>query len=67
MLLVPGLFRVATNNCIDFIRKKKLNTQSIHGMLDEDGDEKPLQIKSDGLNPEETSIKKQQTEELKNY
>ncbi|MEB0249641.1 MULTISPECIES: sigma-70 family RNA polymerase sigma factor [unclassified Mucilaginibacter] len=59
------LFRVATNNCIDFIRKKKLNTQSIHGMLDEDGDEKPLQIKSDLLNPEESSIKKQQTEELK--
>jgi RNA polymerase sigma factor (sigma-70 family) len=59
------LFSVATNNCIDFIRKKKLNTQSIHGMMDEDGDEKPLQIKSDVLNPEETSIKKQQTEELK--
>jgi RNA polymerase sigma factor (sigma-70 family) len=59
------LFRVATNNCIDFIRKKKLNTQSIHGMLDEDGDEVPLQIKADVLNPEESSIKKQQTEELR--
>jgi len=59
------LFRVATNNCIDFIRKKKLNTQSIHGMMDEDGDEMPLQIKADVLNPEESSIKKQQTEELK--
>ncbi len=59
------LFRVATNNCIDFIRKKKLNTQSIHGMMDEDGDEMPLQIKADVLNPEESSIKKQQTEGLK--
>ncbi|TWR29099.1 sigma-70 family RNA polymerase sigma factor [Mucilaginibacter pallidiroseus] len=59
------LFRVATNNCIDFIRKKRLNTQSIHGMLDDDGDEMPLQIKADTLNPEETSIKKQQTTELK--
>jgi RNA polymerase sigma factor (sigma-70 family) len=59
------LFRVATNNCIDFIRKKKLNTTSIHGMMDEDGDEKQLQIRADVLNPEETSIKKQQTEELK--
>lgn len=59
------LFRVATNNCIDFIRKKKLNTTSIHGMVDDDGDEQPLQIKSDTLNPEESSIKKQQTEELK--
>jgi RNA polymerase sigma-70 factor (ECF subfamily) len=52
------LFRVA-------IRKKKLNTMSIHGMMDEDGEEKQLQIKADVLNPEETSIKKQQTQELK--
>ena len=59
------LFRVATNNCIDFIRKKKLRTLSIDGMLDDDGDEKQLQIKADVLNPEETSIKKQQTRELK--
>jgi len=59
------LFRVATNNCIDFIRKKKLNTTSIHGMMDDDGEDKTLQIKGDVLNPEETSIKKQQTEGLR--
>jgi RNA polymerase sigma-70 factor (ECF subfamily) len=59
------LFRVATNNCIDFIRKKKLNTQSIHGLTDDDGDDRELQIKTDDLNPEESSIKKQQTQELK--
>lgn len=59
------LFRVATNNCIDFIRKKKLNTMSIHGMTNDDGEEKQLDIKSDVLNPEETSIKKQQTQELR--
>jgi len=59
------LFRVATNNCIDFIRKKKLNTMSIHGMTNEDGEEKQLEIKADILNPEETSIKKQQTQALR--
>ncbi|WDF54111.1 RNA polymerase sigma factor [Mucilaginibacter sp. KACC 22063] len=59
------LFRVATNNCIDFIRKKKLNTMSLHGMLDDEGDERPLQIKADTLNPEEFSIKKEQTQEIK--
>jgi len=57
------LFRVATNNCIDFLRKKKLNTVSINTLDDED--EQPIQIKSDTLNPEESSIKKQQSEELK--
>jgi RNA polymerase sigma factor (sigma-70 family) len=59
------LFRVATNNCIDFIRKKKLNTMSIHGMTNDDGEEKQFEIKSDVLNPEESSIKKQQTQELR--
>ncbi|WP_448700054.1 RNA polymerase sigma factor [Mucilaginibacter sp. AW1-3] len=59
------LFRVGTNNCIDFIRKKKLNTTSISGMVDDDGDERPLQIKSDTLNPEEASMKKEQSQTLK--
>jgi len=58
------LFRVATNNCIDFLRKKKLNTVSINNMMD-DEDDRPLQIKSDTLNPEETSIKKQQSNDIK--
>ncbi|GAB3933856.1 RNA polymerase sigma factor [Mucilaginibacter myungsuensis] len=59
------LFRVATNNCIDFIRKKKLTTMSLNGMMDDDGDDITLQIASDTLNPEENWIKEQQTKELK--
>ena len=59
------LFRIATNNCIDFIRKKKIKTMSIDNMVDEDGYDRPFQIKSDTLNPEEASIKKQQNEQLK--
>ncbi len=58
------LFRVATNNCIDFLRKKKLSTVSIDNMMDED-DDRPMQIKADTLNPEESSIKKQQSKDLK--
>ena len=56
------LFRVATNNCIDFIRKRKLNTTSINLMYSAEGDEFELQIKADILDPEETSILKQQKE-----
>lgn len=63
--LAPGCLELLLIIVLTLFAKKKLNTQSIHGMMDEDGDEKPLQIRADVLNPEETSIKKQQTEELK--
>jgi RNA polymerase sigma-70 factor (ECF subfamily) len=59
------LFRIATNNCIDFIRKRKINATSIDSMIDDEGDDRPLQIRSDSLNPEEIAIKKQQNEQLK--
>ncbi len=59
------LFRIATNSSIDFIRKKKLNTTSIDNLKNNDGEDRVFEIKSDALNPEETSIKKQQTEQLR--
>jgi RNA polymerase sigma factor (sigma-70 family) len=60
------LFRIATNNCIDFIRKKRLNVVSLHTLSEEDGEEKHIQVQAEGLNPEETSIKKEESEKLKN-
>lgn len=55
------LFKIATNNCIDFIRKKKNNaTISINKPFENDeGGEVTIDIKAPILDPEENFIKKQ--------
>lgn len=58
------LFRIATNNTIDFIRKKKLNTLSIENTYtDDDGQSVSIDVEDDGtLNPQEEAIKSQKEE-----
>jgi RNA polymerase sigma-70 factor (ECF subfamily) len=54
------LFKIASNNCIDFIRKKKKYTFSIdQNYDDEDGTEMASRIPSQTLNPEEEIVKQQ--------
>jgi len=54
------LFRIATNNGIDFIRKKKMVTLSIDKTMDDgEGGSIGFQIKSESLNPEERFVRKQ--------
>ena len=54
------LFRIATNNCIDFIRKKRLSTTSIDTTFQDDGgDEMRMDIKDKDLNPQEAAIRDQ--------
>lgn len=54
------LFKIATNNCIDFIRKKKNNTFSIDKSFENDeGGEMTMDIKSEALDPEEKIMKKE--------
>ncbi len=61
------LFRIATNNCIDFIRKQR----AVHVSMDnvyhnKDGDEYSVDLPSESLDPEEKIIQKQNRVMIRN-
>lgn len=57
------LFRIATNNAIDFIRKKKLETMSLDtSFKDESGENITIDVEDNELNPMEETIKTQKIE-----
>lgn len=59
------LFKIATNNCIDFIRRKRKNTVSIDkGIETDEGGEMQMDLKSGVLDPEEKLIKKEKIERM---
>ncbi|WP_430811334.1 MULTISPECIES: RNA polymerase sigma factor [unclassified Carboxylicivirga] len=54
------LFKIASNNCIDFLRKKRNNIVSIDGGLNDDKDnDQPIHLKDETPDPEEHLIKQQ--------
>ncbi|QDH79300.1 sigma-70 family RNA polymerase sigma factor [Echinicola soli] len=57
------LFRIATNNTIDFIRKKKLKTMSLNNTLTDDGGNSVnIDVEDDDNNPQDEFIKTQRIE-----
>ncbi len=57
------LFRIATNNTIDFIRKKKLKTMSLNNTLTDDGGNAVnIDIEDDDNNPQDEYIRTQRIE-----
>ncbi len=57
------LFRIATNNAIDFIRKRKLKTLSIENTYtDDDGQSVGMDVEDLNLDPQEEAIKAQKEE-----
>lgn len=57
------LFRIATNNAIDFIRKKKLKTLSLNTTFKNDsGEDVNIDVEDVNLNPQQEAIKSQKIE-----
>ena len=57
------LFRIATNNAIDFIRKKKLDTFSLDtSYTDDAGESVSMDVLDPDLTPEEETVKTQKIE-----
>jgi len=57
------LFRIATNNAIDFIRKKKLDTFSLNtSFTDDAGESVNIDVEDKNLMPDEEAINKQKIE-----
>lgn len=54
------LYKIASNNCIDFIRKKRIKVTSMDtGITNSEGEKIYIDAKSDNKDPEEVAIHKQ--------
>jgi RNA polymerase sigma factor (sigma-70 family) len=59
------LFKIATNNCIDFIRKKQSSPSILNQVQDDDLDDYTVNIQSDTPDPEEHLINQQKINALR--
>lgn len=60
------LFKIASNNCIDFLRKKRIKITSMDsGYTTEDGETIYFDAHSETLNPEETFVQDQKVKHMR--
>jgi RNA polymerase sigma factor (sigma-70 family) len=60
------LFKIASNNCIDFIRKKRIKALSLdQGFTNEDGESMTFSVRDEELDPEEAMEKKQRVMKMR--
>lgn len=60
------LFKIATNNSIDFIRKKRLQTTSLDQKTQtEEGEITPIAVKDHAPDPEESMVKEQRAAKIR--
>ena len=60
------LFKIASNNCIDFIRKKRVHLTSMdHAYANQNGESVKIDVESGTMDPEETFIKEQKVKTMR--
>lgn len=59
------LYRIASNHCIDFIRKKRMQTLSLDQDDNEDGSQWSMDVKSENKNPEQAFMHQQKVSEMR--
>lgn len=60
------LFKIASNNAIDFIRKKRIQLTSMdHAYQNDDGESVKINVKANTPDPEEVAIKKQKVKMMR--